>query len=220
VFATLRVAPISDALAQFITFMERLGLAGALPFAILFVIATLLLFPGTVLVLASGFIYGPFWGVLVVTPAMLITALLHFLLARSQARNLVAHKLASYPRLACLDRAIEHQGFKLVLLLRLQPVFIPTPYLSAGLGLTRVHLREYLLGSLVGMLPGIIAYVYLGSAFRTVSALVSGRISHNSMPNGWMVAAGVSLMLALLMFMGRVASRALKAASINEASQR
>ena len=218
VFATLRLLPIGDVVAQFITFMQRMGLAGAIPFAILFVIATFFLFPGTVLVLASGFIYGPFWGVLTVTPAILITAFLHFLLARSQARTLVVKKMASYPRLASLDKAIEHQGFKLVVLLRLQPIFIPTPYLSAGLGLTRVPLRAYLLGSLAGMLPGIIAYVYFGSAFRDASSIISRGISHSEMPNGWTLVTGVLLMLGLLVFLGRIARHALKTATLNEES--
>jgi uncharacterized membrane protein YdjX (TVP38/TMEM64 family) len=70
--------------------------------------------------------------------------------------------VASDRRFAAIDRAIAKQGFKITVLLRLSPI-VPSALINYTLGLTRVRLREYVVGSAIGMLPGTILYIYLGS---------------------------------------------------------
>ena len=72
-------------------------------------------------------------------------------------------RIASYPRFQAIDRAVGEQGFKIVLLTRLSPIF-PFNLLNYAFGLTKVRLWQYVLASWIGMLPGTIMYVYLGSA--------------------------------------------------------
>jgi len=64
-----------------------------------------------------------------------------------------------------MDRAVTSEGWKIVLLTRLSPVF-PFTLLNYAFGLTRVRLRDYVLASWIGMMPGTVLYVYLGSLAR------------------------------------------------------
>lgn len=79
--------------------------------------------------------------------------------------------MATKPKLAAIDAAIAEHGFKIVLLLRLSPVF-PFNLLNYALGLTRVQVRDYVLASFIGMLPGTALYVYLGSLVTRASELI------------------------------------------------
>ena len=87
-------------------------------------------------------------------------ASLAFLLARSVAREAIAQRVAGNPRFAAIDRAVGREGFKIVLLLRLSPVF-PFNMLNYGLGLTNVRFVDYVAAS-IGMLPGSLLYTYSG----------------------------------------------------------
>jgi uncharacterized membrane protein YdjX (TVP38/TMEM64 family) len=127
------------------------------------VIATVLLFPGTPLTLGAGFLYGTAIGSAVISVSSTAAATAGFLLARYISRDWLIRRLERYDSLHALDQTIADHGFKMVLLMRLQPVFIPFAYLNMGLGLSRVKLRDFVLGSWLGMLPGTILYVYAGS---------------------------------------------------------
>src|SRR5205814_867142 len=78
--------------------------------------------------------------------------------------------------IAAFDRAIGREGLKIVLLVRLSPIF-PFTLLNYALGLTRVAVRDYVVGSLIGMLPGTLMYVYLGSLVTSLTELAAGRPS-------------------------------------------
>lgn len=150
------------------------GVVGVLGFAAAYVGATMLLLPGSVLTLAAGFAYGPSWGLLVVSPVSVVAATAAFLVGRFALRRWVERRFADHPRLDAIDRAIEHGGFKIVFLLRLSPV-IPFNVLNYALALTRVRPRDYVLASFLGMLPGTLLYVYLGSLVSNASELFSQR---------------------------------------------
>jgi uncharacterized membrane protein YdjX (TVP38/TMEM64 family) len=122
------------------------------------------------------------------------------------------------PRFAAIDAAIEHQGLKVVLLLRLSPVF-PFSVLNYALGLTGVRLRDYVLGSFLGMLPGTILYVYLGSLVTTAAALGGGGGPSTSGQRAlyW---AGLGATLIVTVLMTRLARRALRSALGDAAAPR
>ena len=83
-----------------------------------------------------------------------------FLLGRTLARSWIEQRAARNAKFRALDEAIKQEGFKIVLLLRLSPLF-PFNLLNYTLGLTNVSLRDYVLASWIGMLPGTVMYVYL-----------------------------------------------------------
>jgi uncharacterized membrane protein YdjX (TVP38/TMEM64 family) len=146
-----------------VLWFQRKGSAGAILYGALYVLATVLLFPGTPLTLGAGFLYGTAVGSAVVSIASTAAATAGFLLARYIAADWLARRSERYSSLRTLDRSIAEHGFKMVLIMRLQPVFIPFAYLNMGLGLSRVRLRDFVIGSWLGMLPGTILYVYAGS---------------------------------------------------------
>ena len=203
-------APTREWSLAFIQHVRNLGWVGFLFYALAYVVGTVLLFPGTLLTVGSGFLYGPFWGTVLVSPASVAGATIAFVLARSFARDWIAQKVQKYPRFAAIDRAVGKHSFKTVLLLRLQPVNLPFAVLNYALGLTSVNLRDYILASWLGMLPATILYVYIGSVVRDLASLLHGGYSGATSWQrllfwGGLVATGV-----LVVFLTRLARRALE----------
>ena len=96
-----------------------------------------------------------------------------FLLGRTLARDWAAAKFKSNAKFDSIDRAVATNGFKIVLLTRLSPIF-PYNLLGYMYGLTGVRLRDYVLASWIGMLPGTLLYVYLGSAAKNLADVAGG----------------------------------------------
>ena len=149
------VLPVSNWLLALVDWVRAAGATGFITYAALYALATVLLLPGSVLTLGAGFVYGPIWGVLLASPASVLGATLAFLLGRFVARDWIRHRIATNPRFEAVDAAVGKGGFKIVLLLRLSPIF-PFTLLNYALGLTRVRLRDYVLASFIGMLPGTV----------------------------------------------------------------
>ncbi len=101
--------------------IEKLGVWGPLALYAIYVIASLLLFPGSVITLIAGAVYGLAWGMVIVSAASTTVAALAFLIARYAARDRVRRTIERSPQLEALDRAIGEQGWKIVALLRLSP---------------------------------------------------------------------------------------------------
>jgi uncharacterized membrane protein YdjX (TVP38/TMEM64 family) len=172
--AALLLLPLDRWLLALVETMRGAGGAGAVLYVAAYVVACVLLLPGSVLTLAAGFAYGVVQGTLLVMVASMLGAVTAFVLGRTVLRGRIERRLAGQPRFAAVDRAVAAQGFKVVLLLRLSPLF-PFNVLNYALGLTRVPLRTYALASLIGMFPGTLLYVYLGSLVTSAAQLASGQ---------------------------------------------
>lgn len=137
----------------------------------LYIVVAILCLPGSIFTLLSGLIFGVWEGTLYVVIGANAGAFATFLIARSAGRDTIERFLQSrspHGWLGKLDRKIERGGLAVVLWLRLIPV-MPYNLLNYAIGLTKVHLRDYLLGNLLGMLPGIFVYVSLGNAASQLS---------------------------------------------------
>jgi uncharacterized membrane protein YdjX (TVP38/TMEM64 family) len=203
--------PINLWLHHFIDWVRTRGPVGMIVYGAAYVVGTVLLVPGTLLTVGSGFLYGPIIGTLIVSPASVLGATIAFVLGRSFASDWIAKKVAKYPKFELIDRAIAKNGFKIVLLMRLNPIFVPFAVLNYALGLSRVRLRDYILASWIGMLPATTLYVYLGSSVRNLSDLLQGKLASAGLwPQllfwGGLVAAG-----GLVYILTRVARQALQA---------
>jgi uncharacterized membrane protein YdjX (TVP38/TMEM64 family) len=165
--------PLSRWSVQFAEWIQTLGRAGIGVFVLGYIGLTLLFAPGSILTLIAGFVWGPVLGTLVVWPTATVAAALAFLVGRFVARGWVERKIEGNERFEAIDRAVAKNGFRIVFLLRLSPIF-PYNLLNYALGLTKVSLPSYMLASLLGMLPGTAAYVYLGSLVTTASRLAEG----------------------------------------------
>jgi uncharacterized membrane protein YdjX (TVP38/TMEM64 family) len=193
---------------DFIQWIKGFGPAGGLLYGLVYVVATVLFFPALPLTLGAGLVYGVVVGTLIVSPASVAGASLTFLVARYLVRDWVARRLKKYKQASAIDRAIEKNGFKVVLLLRLQPV-LPFNMLNYALGLTSIRLRDYVIASWIGMLPATILYVYLGTITHDVSDLLRGR-PNSGIAGRTLLWGGLAASALLVWWLGRLARKALQ----------
>ncbi|MDH3947647.1 MAG: VTT domain-containing protein [Gammaproteobacteria bacterium] len=153
--------------------VQNSGLAGPLVFMGIYAIATVFFLPGSVLTLAGGALFGPVMGTFYNLTGATIGAVLAFLVARYLASDWVEQKTGG--RLKQLKQGVEGEGWRFVAFVRLVPLF-PFNLLNYALGLTRIRLSHYLIATYLFMLPGAIAYTYLGYAGREAVAGSEGLI--------------------------------------------
>lgn len=138
------------------------GAAGPVVFAVLYVCLTVLLVPGAVITAAGGVLFGVALGTVLSALSATVGATIAFLIGRRLGREQV-EQIAGR-RLGRLDGWIARNGFLAVLYVRLIPIF-PFNALNYAAGVTAVSLRAYVLGTLVGIVPGTFAYTALGASF-------------------------------------------------------
>ncbi len=172
--------------------LDDAGMAAPLLFMLLYALATPLFLPGSILTLAGGALFGPFWGALYNLTGATIGAGFSFLIARTLASDWVAAK--SGERLQQLVRGVESEGWRFVAFVRLVPLF-PFNLLNYALGLTRIRFSHYMIATWICMIPGAIAYTYLGYAGR--EAVAGGE---NLVQKGMLALA----LLALVAFLPRL----------------
>lgn len=153
--------------------VEGAGAAGPLVFMALYALATVLFLPGSVLTLAGGALFGPVWGTLWNLSGATLGASLAFLISRYLGADWVTRRAG--PRLQRLNDGVTSEGWRFVAFVRLVPLF-PFNLLNYALGLTRIPFLAYVLASWVFMLPGAIAYTWLGYAGREALAGGEGMI--------------------------------------------
>lgn len=207
-FALLRTFDVPRHLLGFVEWVRQAGLAGALSFSGVYVGAAVLLLPASVLTLGAGFVWGPFVGLAIVLPSATVAATTAFLLGRTVARGWVQRRVADSPRFRAIDEAVGSGGFRLVLLLRLSPLF-PFNLLNYVLGLTRVSARDFVLGSAIGMVPGTFLYLYLGSLVTSASQLLSGERPSAGPLGAALYAAGLVATVVVTVWVTRTARAAL-----------
>ncbi len=159
--------------------VERLGVWAPIAFAVGYVVACVVFVPGSLLTLAAGAIFGLVRGTILVFAAATVGASISFLIARYLARERMVRRLAGNAQFEAIDRAIEGDGFRVVFLLRLSPL-VPFSLLNYALGLTRVRFRDFVVAS-IGMLPGTVLYVYVGTLAGLVATLAgTGRAARGA----------------------------------------
>lgn len=144
--------------------IDSLGFVGVFVFIALYATLTVLLVPGTIPTFAAGAIFGVVQGTIYVSLGSTLGATLAFFIGRYLARDVVRRAVSGRPRFAAIDQAIGREGWKIVGLLRLSPV-VPFSMSNYFYGITAVPPRGYILASWIGMLPGTILYVYIGTLF-------------------------------------------------------
>jgi uncharacterized membrane protein YdjX (TVP38/TMEM64 family) len=200
--------PIREWLVLFLDWSRGLGMWGPIALVGIYVVACVLFLPGSILTLGAGFAFGLVRGVAAAMVGAVLGAAAAFLLGRTVARPWVEGRLAAYPRFRAVDEAVGREGFKIVLLTRLSPLF-PFNLLNYAFGVTKVSFRDYFLASLLGMLPGGAMYVYLGTAARSIAEVAAGGGSGGAAKH---VLLGIGLVatVAVTVVVTRTARRALR----------
>lgn len=174
--------------------IDQAGSAGPLLFMLIYAVATVLFLPGSVLTLAGGALFGPVLGTIYNLTGATLGATLAFLIARYLASDWVRRK--SGDRANRLMEGVEKEGWRFVAFVRLVPLF-PFNLLNYALGLTPIRLAHFLLASYLFMLPGAVAYTYLGYAGREAVAGGEGLIQKGLLALG---------LLAMVAFLPRIVS--------------
>jgi pyruvate/2-oxoglutarate dehydrogenase complex dihydrolipoamide dehydrogenase (E3) component/uncharacterized membrane protein YdjX (TVP38/TMEM64 family) len=200
--------PVRQWFLVFEDFVRQLGSLGPLLVIVAYIASTVIFVPGSALTIGSGTLFGLQTGFIVVFIGANLGALCSFLLARSFLRDKVAAWAAVHPKFRSLDKAIGRQGFKMVLLTRLSPVF-PFVLLNYFLGLTAVRTGAYVGATLLGMLPGIFLYVYIGAAARDALAGPSATADFYQQVLKYV---GLVATIAVVVIVTRVARQALRKA--------
>lgn len=191
-----------------LTWIESLGFWGPAIFILIYIVATVLLIPGSLLTLGAGAIFGVALGSVYVSIASTLGATSAFLVGRYFARNWVAKKIEGNAKFKAIDEAVAGEGWKIVGLTRLSPAF-PFTLLNYAYGLTKVSLRDYFFASWIGMMPGTLMYVYLGAAAGSLASL-GGGTAREKTPAEWaLYAVGLLATVVVTVYVTKLARKAL-----------
>ena len=166
--------------------LDALGPWATLIFLGLHIIATVVGIPGIVLTMVGGVFFGLWWGSLWSLIGATLGAIAAFSLSRYWMHGWFERHCSHLGLLKSLNRMVRDRPFWFMLTIRFAPIS-PFNLVNFLLGLTHIPLRPYALGTLVGIIPGVIAYTWVGEA--GYMAL------HGS---SWLPLAGAGLVLAIL----------------------
>lgn len=206
--AIVWLVPVKQRLGEILELVQAMGPWGLVGLVVVYIVATVLFIPGFILTLGAGFAFGVVRGTIAVSVGSTLGASAAWLLGRTLARGFIEQRVAGNPKFRAIDEAIGQHGFKIVLLLRLSPVF-PFNLLNYALGLTRVSFRDYLLASWIGMLPATVMIVYIGSSVRSLADVMSGQVE-TGLGQKVLFVAGLLATVAVTILVTRVAQRALR----------
>ncbi len=201
--------PIADYTTSILTWVDGLGLWGYGAFIGLYILFTIAGLPAFLLTLGAGVVFGIIGGFVAVSVGSTLGACAAFIVGRFLARDLVANKIAGNKKFAAIDKAVNKEGAKIVFLTRLSPVF-PFNLLNYAYGLTGVKFSHYTLASWVGMMPGTLMYVYIGSLFGSIAEVASGSTPSGGIAQLLLQGLGLLATIAVSVYITKLAKKALK----------
>jgi len=173
----LTLASLKSNRSALVEFSERHQFAMIAIFIIAYIVQTALSLPGAaILSLAAGAVFGAVMGTLYVNIGATVGAILAFLVARYLFHDVIQNKFGT--RLEKINTELEARGFNYLLFLRLVPVF-PFFLINLGAGLTKLPLRTFFFGTMIGIIPGSFVYCNAGAslaAINSMSEVVSPRV--------------------------------------------
>ena len=209
IIIAFRVLPVADWLRSFQTYVRSLGALGYVVYSVVYALCVVAFVPASILTLGAGAIFGFVGGTIVVVIGATIGATLAFLLARTVMRKRVEAMTAKSAKFRELDRAIASEGTKIVFLVRLAVVF-PFTYINYAFGLTAIPLWRFVVATFFGILPATAAFVFASSAATSAATTSASSITKTVYIAGGIIAIVVSILI------GRIATRAIKRAGVDE----
>jgi len=202
-----RFFPIVDLIAAAQQRVIQWGAWSVIGYPLLFAFCNILLLPGGLLSVGGGFFFGLWWGFLIVLVGNSIAAATSFAVSRWLGQRWLSRKLAQNSALKILEPAVEREGWKIILLSQLHPLF-PTSLLNYLYGLTKIRFRTYMLWTSVGRAPGIFLYAYLGTLGQLGLNVARGK-SHPRMIEYWTWGGAFVITALLFALLSRIALRAI-----------
>ena len=146
---------------QLQAWLKQAGIWAPIIYIVLYTIGTLLILPSTPLNLSGGAIFGPWMGTVWTTIAAVIAAVVAFGFTRTVGREAIAHKFAG--RWEAMEAEMRQGGLFYMFAIRLLPI-IPYGLVNFAAGLTSIRFKDYLAGTLLGTVPGVLPFVLMGSS--------------------------------------------------------
>jgi uncharacterized membrane protein YdjX (TVP38/TMEM64 family) len=209
-FFLSRLFPVVDMLAEVQQHVMRWGAWSAIWYPLLYACCNVLLLPGGVLSVGAGFFFGLWWGFFIALVGNVSGAAISFFISRSIGRQWLRRKLSRNKTLVALEPAIEKEGWKIILLSQLHPLF-PTSLLNYLYGLTRIRFRTCMLWVAIGQAPGLFLYSYLGTLGQLGLNLARGK-THPRAIEYWIWLGGFASAAVILILLGKIALRLLQRA--------
>ena len=208
--------PVGDLMGALQARIEGLGLWAPVAYVLAYGLAVTFFVPGSALSLAAGVLFGLWLGTAVVWAGANIAIALSFLIARYAARGKVEALASTRPRFAAVDRAIGQQGWKIVALMRLSPVF-PFGLQNYLFGVTAIRFLPCFLASAAFILPGTFMYVYLGFAGGQAASAVGDGNGADTLRLALQL-VGLLATVAVTVGIARLAARAVASHAPDEAA--
>jgi uncharacterized membrane protein YdjX (TVP38/TMEM64 family) len=209
-FCVSRFIPVAIWIAQIQQKVMQLGVWKAIWYPVLYAMCNVLLLPGGLLSVGGGFFFGLWWGFLIVFVGNVSGAAISFVLSRWIGRRWVRHTLLRYATLRALEPTVEREGWKIILLSQLHPLF-PTSLLNYLYGLTTIRFRTCILWIAIGQAPGLFLYVYIGTLGQLGLKLLLGE-THPKAVEYLLWSGGLAISVLILFLLGRVSLRLLQEA--------
>jgi uncharacterized membrane protein YdjX (TVP38/TMEM64 family) len=146
--------------------LQQAGAWAPIAYILLYVLGTLLMLPSTPLNLSGGALFGVQWGTAWTSIAAILAAIVAFAFTRTWGREAIAHRFTG--RWQTLDAEIRQGGVFYIFALRLLPL-LPYGLVNFTAGLTSIRFKDYLIGTAVGTVPGILPFVMLGAGLRAMT---------------------------------------------------
>jgi uncharacterized membrane protein YdjX (TVP38/TMEM64 family) len=207
-FVAARFFPLLQTIVAMQQRVIQWGTWGAFCYPLLFALCNILLLPGGILCVGSGFFYGLWWGFFLVFVGTAISAAVSFALSRWVGQQWFRQKLSRNSMLRSLEPAVEREGWKIVVLSQLHPLF-PTSLINYFYGLTRLPFRTYMLWASIGRAPGLFLYVYLGTLGQLGLNLALGK-THPRLVEYWTWGGAFVISALLLVVLSRIATKAVR----------
>jgi uncharacterized membrane protein YdjX (TVP38/TMEM64 family) len=164
--------------------IERHGpVTARLIYVALYIVGSVALLPGSVLSFAGAVLFGPYEGTLYTWVGATIGATLSYWMARLLGRDFVERLFGG--RFAAFDQRIHDHGFTGLLIIRLLPLF-PFNAVNFGCGLTGIRLRDYVLATAIGIVPGTFVYQFLFAKFGRRILIEGFRLEYLADPELWL----------------------------------
>ncbi len=183
-------------------------LAGAVLYIATFIVLTMAMLPGSVLIASGGFLFGLTVGLPLASIGAGLGAGASAFLARTVARDWLLQRYADDSRFLAIDKAVARKGFLIVILTRLS-LLMPYNLLNVIYGLTRIPLARMTVATWLGMTPAVVLYTYLGSVAANVEDLWSQGID-DSWTGRLILASGLAMIILVTFVIHRTATRALR----------
>lgn len=146
--------------------LKTMGIYAPIIYIFIYTLGTLLILPSTPLNITGGAFFGIWWGTLWTTIAAIFAAVVSFAFTRSMGKDFVNQKLAG--KWEILDQKMCQGGTYYIIAIRLLPI-IPYGLVNFAAGLTSISFKQYLIGTAIGTLPGVLPFVMMGAGINQLS---------------------------------------------------